>query len=542
LANLDAGAKSGAVTLSKIYLGQTHVLPLESEMLSLVADRDTLIKVDLVAKEDGIPLPSSWVELQLGSETLKVPLTGPRIMPTHAPGEPSWNDALTAILPKAWIRPGLKIKVVAASLDTEVLPKIGAPNPLSMTLLHFQFFKQPKPAPEPAAWEAEFAAKLPISQLTMTRKGPWFVNEVVIPPRADVKLPAIRARSPEEYREKTKLPFDGEQGLVLGLTNALQVAAGENRLSVYYSFASGIGVGGGLADTFTAMGADGNYAVLLHEVGHTLSLPHWANNAQYPYQGDMEGLQGDPGHVGLTWGFDGRKGLQGDISLPYFIPPTVQTNTVGRTPGTLKKDPMAGGGSGDQEKGFLFRMFSEFSVRKMQKYLEQELVLWDEAQKQYVKWNAPLQAYQPITNDGVNYPLQRKVPVFSIIYSTSGVTPEANFIYTPIGPHVSNLIRTFDPAQAEDMEAARQSYCQPACDFTLRVRAGGKVKDYIVRGTWKADADPLQVNSHFVGALNLPTSGGTIQQIDLLLTPRVETLGLPASPRLLARYLAPTGQ
>ncbi|HET9239923.1 MAG TPA: M66 family metalloprotease [Oligoflexus sp.] len=534
----DLGRAAGDLALSKIYLAQTHVLPMGSEMLSLISNRDTLLKVDVLGKIEGQP-PAGSVELQLGDRMETLALVSPRSLPINAPSEPSWNDAYTAILPREWILPGLKLKIIVASAITELQPKIGAPNPLALTLLRMQVFQQPKPALEPAGWEAEVAAKLPVSELNVNRKGPWLFSEVVVPPRADVKLPAVRVRSTDEYRQKTRLPFDGEQGLILGLTNALQVAAGDNRLSVYYSFASGVGVGGGLADSFTAMGVDGNYAVLLHEVGHTLSLPHWANNPSYPYQTDLEGLQGDPGHVGLTWGFDGRKGLQGEIPLPYFIPPTVQNNTIGRTPGTLKKDPMAGGGSGDQEKGFLFRMFSDFSVRKMQTWLEQELVLWDEAQKQYVKWDAQKLSYQPIKNDGVNLPQFRDAATYSILYSTSAVTPEANFIYTPIGPHASHRIRTFDPSRTEDLEAARQSYCLPSCDFTLRVRAGGRTKDYLVRGTWKPDADPLNVNSHFVGALNLPAADGAIQEVNLLLTPKVESVGLPPNPQLLARYLAP---
>jgi hypothetical protein len=101
------------------------------------------------------------------------------------------------------------------------------------------------------------------------------------------------------------------------------------------------------------------------------------------------------------------------------------------------------------------------------------------------------------------------------------------------------LIRTFDPSKAEDLVAARQVYCKPSCDFTLRVRTENKVKDYIVRGTYKPGADELNPNSQFVGALNLPALEGIIQQIDLLLTPQVESSGLPADPKLLYRYVAP---
>ena len=72
-------------------------------------------------------------------------------------------------------------------------------------------------------------------------------------------------------------------------------------------------------------------------------------------------------HVGPIWAFDLPSGS--------FISPTVQPNSVGGELGVYKKDPMAGGGRGDQESGFLLRHFSDYSVHRMQNYLESHVLV-----------------------------------------------------------------------------------------------------------------------------------------------------------------------
>jgi hypothetical protein len=63
-------------------------------------------------------------------------------------------------------------------------------------------------------------------------------------------------------------------------------------------------------------------------------------------------------HVEPTWAYDPPNST--------FIPFTVQPETVGtQSAGIYKVDPMRGGGAGDQEYGFLFNHFSDYSVHKL---------------------------------------------------------------------------------------------------------------------------------------------------------------------------------
>ena len=536
-----AVTRDGSFALAQIHLAQTHVLPMSSKYLRLVAGRETLIKVNLVAASAESQAPVVSVTAKVGDVEETFALTGPAIMPQSLDKtKQSFADSFVVLLPEKWIQPGLSLQVRAGELTTEVKPLIGAPNPLHLTLLPLNIFKSNNPPKEPQDWPAEFQAKLPISSLVIERRDPILLTEVVVPPRGDVNLPAVRVRSQQQYREKTGKNFDGEQGLALGITNAIQVAAGDNRLSVYYAHVAGVGVGGGLADSFTGMGIAGNLAVFFHEFGHTLSLGHWKNNPKFPYQSDLDGIKGDPGHVGTTWGFDARQNtVVGEIQLPYFIPPTVQTNSVGREVGVYKKDPMAGGGSGDQEKGFHFRMFSDFSNYQMQNFLEKELVIWDESKKSFAKWDDDNKRYAAIKNNGVDLPIERQVSVYTVLYGVSAVTPEANFVYTPIGPYSSGMIRLFNADKLMDRESSQALLCKPRCDFTLRLTQNGQTTNYIVRGIWRPDTNPLSKDSYFVGALNVPSRLGPITAADLILTPNVAVAGLEPSQIILFQYRAP---
>ena len=147
-------------------------------------------------------------------------------------------------------------------------------------------------------------------------------------------------------------------------------------------------------------------------------------------------------------------------------------------------DPMQGGGVGDQEEGYIFRHFSDYSIYKAQNYLEEHIVIWDEDMNSYVSWEEQTGAYtKTVANNGVEYPIERDVDVISVMAATSAVTPQATLVYPPIGPHSSGIIKTFDPSIEAHRNEAKEIFCEEGgCDLSLRVTQGGQSFGIYVKG------------------------------------------------------------
>jgi len=230
-------------------------------------------------------------------------------------------------------------------------------------------------------------------------------------------------------------------------------------------------------------------------------------------------------HVGPTWGFD--------LPSLTFIPPTVQENSVGGEVGYYKKSPMQGGGTGDQEVGFLMRHFSDYGVRQMQNYIEGKVAVlrggnyyrWDDGDGDYTRY---------VSSNGVNYPIEQDVQVISVMASTTLSDMNVNMVYPPMGPYEGNLIHTFDPTNASDRTTADAIFCPSGgCDFTLRLMQGGEEKTYMLAASGVEGSDPYSSSSLKTAAVNLRASDGAITQVELLLTPNAEKVGLPSNPEVL---------
>ena len=289
---------------------------------------------------------------------------------------------------------------------------------------------------------------------------------------------------------------------------------------------------GGQAGGFGGVGSGTDIGILNHELGHALSLPHWGDNAAYPYKGDMYGIQAPANynetHAGPAWAFH--------LPTRAFIPPTSQPGNVGGKPvGVYKVDPMQGGGQGWQEPAYLMNHFSDYSVNQMRDYLHSHVVVWNPALNSYASWNQTAGDYTTtVTNNGVQFPTTRDVQVISIMASVSGSNPSVNMVYPPIGPYTSGLIRLFDPTVAADRPAA-QSIFSPTngSDYCVRVVQGGVTKTYMLAASNLSSVSPFDSASLITEAINLPASGGAVTKIELLSTPNVEDVGLPANPTVL---------
>ncbi|MCU0663523.1 MAG: M66 family metalloprotease [Myxococcota bacterium] len=531
-AGSDTETSLGAI--DAVFFAQTHVQQPDHEYFTLVGNRETLIKAHVVAPEKP-KAPAVKAILALNDKTLELPLTGPENLPASISIEPgvvqhSYEDSFTGFIPKEWMQPGLSVTVEAASDRKEFNDlKIGAPTKVIMTMFDVQYFADTN-GDYPTGWQEELAAKWPISELEVRRLSHVVFPTLVVPPRAGVV--AARVSSKDEYLVKTGLPFDGEQAAALEWKSALKAAAGTGgRISLYYVNIYGANAGG-QAGGFGGVGNGTSAGILNHELGHALSLGDcYGGDPNYPYKGEMYGIPQPEGdndiHVGPTWAFY--------VYARAFIPPTVQPSAVGGTVGTFKRDPMCGGGQGDQEQGYLMRHFSDYSVSKMRSFLEEHVLIWSETLGSYASWDSESKGYtEVVSNNGVSYPVERDVSVRSVMASVSGANSDVNMVYPPIGPYVAGLIELFDPRQAADRTEAETAYCPSGgCDVSLKIMQGGVEKIYMLAASWDTSADPLNGNSLTTKALNLRASDGEVTRVDLLLTPDAEHNGLPGTPTVL---------
>lgn len=528
--------KNKLVNIDAVYFAQNHVLEPENKLFKLVSNLKALIKVHVISSQQKIQSPDVHAVLSLNGDSLTLNLNGPDILPTSIPKasgvvDHKYENSFTTTIPKEWIKPGLKVFIKAGSKSViHDNLKIGAPNKVMMTMFDVNYFKS-SPGDYNSGWKEELQSKWPVSQIELRRIPNIIFEELTIPPRAN--LIAARITSKQEYKDITGGNFDGEQAAALQWKSALKAAGGmSGRYSLYYINIYGVHAGG-QAGNFGGVGNGTSEGILNHELGHALSLPHWGNSSTYPYRGDMYGITAPSSdvHVGPTWAFDLLSGT--------FIPPTVQLNSVGGTVGTYKKDPMQGGGTGDQESGFMFRHFSDYSVNQMGNFMENHIVMWNENLQQYASWDQNTSAYtKVVANNGVQFPVERNVEVISIMAGVSSATPQANIVYTPIGPYRAGLIDVFNPDNLSDRSRADQIFCpSKGCDVSLRIIQGGKSKLVMLPISLNSNADPLNGNSYQTRAVNLRASDGDVTRVELLSTPDVEKNGITNNSEILYTWI-----
>jgi len=530
-----AGCATDA-TIDALFFAQTHVQQPEHSCFRLVGNRDALIKVHVISPSGG-KAPEVTAHLSLDGETEDVPLEGPGTLPTEICIEPGriehrFDNSFTAMIPAKWIKRGLEITVTAGEKEHAIKGlNIGAPIVLNMTVLDIHYFGY-EDADYPENWAEELMLKRPVAKLNAQRIKRILFEELVIPPRAG--FTAVRCTCEDDYLKKTGSPFNGKQAAALEWQGALQRAGGQRRLSIFYISIANVASGGEAWD-FGGVGKLGRFPLMHHELGHSLNVLHLCDEPEYPYHDTMYGIPAKGPHVGPTWGFDPRIGLAGaPEGKPYFISPVIPEKTLRGEPGHWKNDPLQGR-SGAHEEGHILTMYSDWSLHKMQAYAEEKAVYWSDELQAYVTWDDEKADYSKIVeNNGIDFPIERDVEVYSVMASASAVTEEANFIYKPIGPYVSGLIDVFDPEVPEDRERALKIYGgEKRCDVSLRIVQGGKTKTFMMPMEWRPEDDPKARREFQTSAVNVPVRDGEVTSAELLLTPEAEKNGMPANPEVL---------
>lgn len=478
----------------EVFIAQKHVQPIDDEKLKLVGDLAALIKVHVVSQTAG-KSPAVYAELTLNGQQQRIELKGPGTLPKNFESGKgkvihSKNDnSFTAVLPEGLIRPGLKLKVLVGDESKEYDIQVGAPTELKMHMYEVHWFGEGNKTYADNFLD-EFAAKIPVKNIELKRiKNINFPTLISLPREGH---PALRVTSKEDYKAKTGINYDGEQGIALKWNSALAAAGNQHKLSLSYLSINGV-PSGGQAGGFKGVGQQGAHGIFLHELGHAFSLPHLGDHSPYPYKGEMHGVPAPDNyketHVGPNWGFHLP-------TLDYLPSIVMEGETRNKPVGTYKIDPMQGGGEGWQPEGFIYNHFSDWSVNKMQDYIEGFFVRYDKDNKTYSKWNQNEGGYEEFF-EYQNF--QNEVEVISVLVNLSRASPEANFVYQPIGPYVSGL-----PALKTTGDG----------EFKLEITQGNKQKNVILNTVINV-TDPLDPKSLYAQAVNLPAEDGTITKVVL---------------------------
>lgn len=597
---------AGPLQIALLELAQTHVVPetgrswtlsAAQEELHLVGRRDTLAIVQLAAGDAVNPQIEGWLNgAQLGTLPLSAALP-----PTEGGGPAYAIGRYAATLPAAWLAPGLQLRAradnyVAGAFRT---PSVGADIALTLRILPFYVFGANEANTFPLATTGltpqdvadEVYAKWPLASLVVqnhpARRVVWPI--LALPPEAGA--PAFVARGKNEVA-------DGFHTLraMFAVIGQIKRANGEgNGPYQYYAPVLQLnrdgsfgGPGGGWGGGDHAVGDYLYTGIFIHEQGHATGLPH-ADEAyrlgKYPYvAGSL---------AGSAWGDDS---LRREF-LPPFLAATApryarcRNDSFDNTPRQIdaegrcvKQDPMASG-AGDQARGYRYATFADYNGGVMQRHLEGRTTLdskgarvyeggyitpdsafasgykrWDSIDRRWLAFDpvAETNSAQGLWDLNMGLPMQRDVPVHTIVltYSLAG-TAEVSQIY-PVFSYNGNLIRTIDPTDAAqrasiavDVNGAPfRRYCQDGgCDYTLRVTySGGGVRHVLLRKGFRdwfgalnpvpaTATNPTHANSFRVWAVNVPAQEA-ISKIELLDTPQAWK-GLPANPTVLVTSSAP---
>lgn len=497
-----------------------------------------------------------------------------------------------AILPATWMQKGISVRVRAnqAHQSSKQLIQMAAPVDFKMyTLPYYLFgandstlpFDTAKTAPITA--QQELYAKWPITNLSMQNHAASQVNwpYVIVAPRNNQA--AYRVNTPSEKKDGFAI-----MDSVLASLRAIRSANGEQATNNQYyapiiqADATGrlVSVGGGLGGGHVGTGDHLYAGIFIHEQGHAFGMPHagesYRANSGYPYIGGS--LKGS------LWGFDQNK-LQ-------FLPTTVPTSASSYnqcaghmfdgTPRQLdsrgrciKQDSMQSG-AGDQGAGYRYTMHSDYNAAVIQRYFEGTTTLvngekrysggrifpkanmpsgyarWDGIDQAWVNFDPTADGNKGLYGINQNFPSQQNTAVYSIVLSISKAgTAGATQIYPAIGPYQGNLIKTFDPTQAQDRTDMTPNvskypwYCRNSgCDYTIKVTYNtGETRHVALHGgfrPWFGEesafsagvTDPLQSSSFRVFAVNVPAVA-PITRIELLDTPTVWK-GMSLQPAVLA--------
>ncbi|KAN0032478.1 hypothetical protein ACTFIV_006376 [Dictyostelium citrinum] len=593
LLNYSLNQDLNILNVYEVRFAQTHVIPIEGKSwtlnnktytLTIVGNRDSLLLVKFkdistITTTANTSASTATTITSETSTTIKTTITtstfhvmvwnndmvmGTRLLnepnqlpPTESNGEKYSTQHHSIMLPKEWIKPGMKLQFFENSnsfikSSKFIIPNVGQDYTLKMWTLPFYLFgandTNTRPFSQTKNIDDSISAGLSqvyscsniLSLNHPIQRVDW--PYLVLGPRNG--LPGMLITNSDQKKDGYAIMES-----VLNILTGIRVAFGESTSSnQIYAPLLHLGANGKYADPYGGLGGSsrgtGDYRysdTFVHEQGHAMGLPH-AGEAftagNYPYiNGSL---------LGSEWGFD--------VNHYEFLSITL-SNTSKNYKGCEKKNvkdnlnrcvkqSVMQSGAGDRSSNYLFSMFSDFEMSIIQNYFKNS-IYFDEQIGKYKKWNESIGSYyeyKPITKDNGFYrlddgtPIERDIDVYTIVFTYSMVGPDQLTQIYPLLKSKGNIIRQFDPTNKTEMKLITPNigsipwYCfNSGCDYTIRVTYDddsikhillqqGKRQYWKPMGDFKSNFnDPTSLDSFLLGVINVKANK-IIKKVELLET------------------------
>ena len=267
--------------VGNIQIAQSMLFNSDDAALVLVAGKDALLKVNVVATATGAAKPVARLHIDNvnGGTSSDVLMTAPTAaLPSAVPDVPSFADSYTATIPAAYVKTGLRVAVqLDSAAATTLTPKVGGGVPMKFVPIAINVGGTVGQRPVDLA--PHLQSLFPVSSVTTQSHATYTSTKVTTYPA-------------------TEDAWSDAYGKILGELADLHSLEGAGSQDHYFGFIpkrtwglAGLGyIGGSAAVGFDMPSAPTSVRdVASHELGHNFSLQHAAcggagnPDPNYPY-------------------------------------------------------------------------------------------------------------------------------------------------------------------------------------------------------------------------------------------------------------------
>ena len=267
--------------VGNIQIAQSMLFNSDDAALVLVAGKDALLKVNVVATATGAAKPTARLHIDNvnGGTSSDVLMTAPTAaLPSAVPDVPSFADSYTATIPAAYVKTGLRVAVqLDSAAATTLTPKVGGGVPMKFVPIAINVGGTVGQRPVDLA--PHLQSLFPVSSVTTQSHATYTSTKVTTYPA-------------------TEDAWSDAYGKILGELADLHSLENAGSQDHYFGFVpkrtwglAGLGyIGGSAAIGFDMPSAPTSVRdVASHELGHNFSLQHAAcggagnPDPNYPY-------------------------------------------------------------------------------------------------------------------------------------------------------------------------------------------------------------------------------------------------------------------